>query len=321
LVAAIAVISLLTTLEAVARSQGAAPSLKDGPAAWSVQRQRARGKRNGRAPLVLVGSSRFQLGIEPDILANAIDRPVANLAISASLPFTVLEDLANDSEFEGWVLCDIGAFRKDEDDPTAAAASLPQSYVSYFHTRTSVSDLEIGAREFFQERFAFLQPPFSPHTRLMRLGVPTGFGQKITSNRFSPYDFAHSPDIESARLHWERTFREALVPVSDDQVLRFAEKLSAWAQRIQARGGNVIFLRMVSSYGVRVVEDAVSPRAQWDLFASHVAGIAIHYEDVPSLRNFQAMDGSHLDANDARVFSRELGRLLVERDAFRAVPR
>jgi hypothetical protein len=312
---------LLTTLEAFARSQGAEPSLKDGPPAWSVQRERARGEHGGSAPLALIGSSRFQLGIEPDVLASTIARPVANLAISASLPFAVLEDLAKDSEFKGWVLCDMGAFRKDEDDPTAAAASLPQSYVNYFHARTSVSDLEIGAREFFQERFAFLLPAFSPHTRLMRLGVPTGNGQKIVSNRFSPYDFAHSPDIEAARQHWERAFREALVPISDDQVLRFAERVSAWVKAVQARGGNVIFLRMVSSYGVRAVEDTVSPRAQWDLFASHVAGIAIHYEDVPSLRDFQAMDGAHLDANDARAFSAALGRVLVERGAFRAVPR
>ncbi|HEY0468137.1 MAG TPA: hypothetical protein VGC79_28255 [Polyangiaceae bacterium] len=321
MVAAVTLVALLTTLEVLARSQGAEPSLKDGPPAWSVQRQRARGKRGGSAPLALIGSSRFQLGIEPDILANAIARPVANLAISASLPFAVLEDLANDNEFEGWVLCDVGAFRRDDDDPTSAAISLSQSYINYFHARTSVSDLEIGAREFFQERLAFLQPPFSPHTRLMRLGIPTGFGQKILSNRFSPYDFSRSPDIEAVRQHWERTFRESLVPVSDEQVLRFAEKISVWVRGIQARGGNVIFLRMVSSFGVRVVEDSVSPRAQWDLFASHVAGIAIHYEDVPSLRDFKAMDGSHLDAKDARVFSGALGRVLVERDAFRAVPR
>jgi len=313
--------AVLTALEVLARSQGAEPSLKDGPPGWSVQRERARGKTDGLAPLALIGSSRFQLGIEPDILAHAIARPVANLAISASLPFVVLEDLAKDSKFEGWVLCDVGAFRSDEDDPSSLAGSLPQNYVNYFHARTSVSDLEIQAREFFQNRLAFLLPPFSPHTRLMRLGVPTGAGPKILSNRFSPYDFAHAPDIEAIRQHWERTFREILIPVSDQQVLRFAEKVSAWVRAIQARGGNVIFLRMVSSYGVRVVEDAVSPRAQWDLFASHVAGIAIHYEDVPALRGFEAMDGSHLDANDARAFSGALGRALVERDAFRAVRR
>jgi hypothetical protein len=112
-----------------------------------------------------------------------------------------------------------------------------------------------------------------------------------------------------------------LVPISDEEVLQFAEKVSACVRRIQARGGNVIFLRMVSSYGVRVVEDSISPRSQWDLFASHVAGITIHYEDEPSLRDFKAMDGSHLDANDARAFSAALGRVLVERGVFRSVPR
>jgi hypothetical protein len=133
LVAAVTVIALLTTLEVLARSQGAEPSLKDGPPAWSVQRQQARGKRGESAPLALIGSSRFQLGIEPDILASVIARPVANLAIPASLPFPVLEDLANDSEFEGWVLCDVGAFRQDQDNSTSASSSLSQSYVDYFH--------------------------------------------------------------------------------------------------------------------------------------------------------------------------------------------
>jgi hypothetical protein len=313
-------IAFLATLELFARSQGAEPSLKDGPPAWSLQRERARGKRAGRAPLALIGSSRFQLGIEPDILASALARPVENLAISASLPFPVLEDLAKDGEFVGWVLCDMGAFRREADDPSSAGSSLSQSYVNYFHARTSVSDIEFGARQFFQEHLAFLQPPFSPHTRLMRLGVPTGFGQKILSNRFAPADFAHSPDIEAVRQHWARTFRAELTPMSDDQVLAFAQKVSVWVKGIQARGGNVIFLRMVSSYGVRGAEDTLSPRAQWDLFASHVAGIAIHYEDVPSLRDFKAMDGSHLDVKDARAFSRALGRVLVERDVFPAVP-
>src|SRR5262245_5037782 len=93
-------------VEACARARGCRPSVKDGPALWSAYRQRVRTPAGPQAPLVLIGSSRFLLGIDPAVLSRSVGRPVINLAIDGSQPFRVLEDLAADPEFHGVVLCE-----------------------------------------------------------------------------------------------------------------------------------------------------------------------------------------------------------------------
>ena len=322
-VAIILIAATLMVVEIAGRKHGFKPSVKDGPELWSAYRQRARTPPGQRAPLVLIGSSRFMLGIDPSVLADVISRPVLNLAIDGSLPFPILEDLASDEAFHGWVLCEMGGSIGNEELVEPAGDGKPMAYLKYFHSRTWISDAEALLRQRVQDNLVFLLPDLSPREivdNLLSGHLETKPSYiRMVPGRFRPADYS-GVDLEAHRRHWMEAFGVPAPRATGEQIIQFAATLSEQVRRIQNRGGNVIFMRMVSSGGVRAVEDRKSPRDDWNLFASQVVGIAFHYDDIPALRAFEAADGSHLDMSSVCGFSRALGDELVHRNSFRDRP-
>jgi hypothetical protein len=309
------VVGVLLIVEVLGRARGFAPSVKDGPEIWSAYRRRA----DHGAPLVLVGSSRFMLGIDPSALSQVIGRPVIDLAIDGSWPFPVLEDLAADQDFHGYVLCEMGGFIGNAEIVDPQGTTKPNLYLKYFHTRTWVSDEEALLRERVQDRLVFLVPELSLRQLLVNASgrsfsiVPPYV--RMLPGRFRPADYT-KVDLAAHRKHWEQAFTTTEPHATSAQVLSFADRLGDEARRIRQRGGDVIFMRMLSSGGLRAVEDRQSPRQDWDMFAARVGATALHFEDVPSLRTFVAADGSHLDERSVGAFSLALGQELERRGVF-----
>jgi hypothetical protein len=68
---------------------------------------------------------------------------------------------------------------------------------------------------------------------------------------------------------------------------------------------------MVSSGRMREAEERLFPRDRyWERWFPGSGFAALCFEDVPALAAYQTADGSHMHKDDARAFSRDLGRLL-----------
>jgi hypothetical protein len=62
------------------------------------------------------------------------------------------------------------------------------------------------------------------------------------------------------------------------------------------------------------LEESHFPKAlYWDAFAASGAATAIHFRDVPDLRDLECPDTSHLDMRDAPRFTKVLIRELNQR--------
>src|SRR5262249_10352840 len=72
--------------------------------------------------------------------------------------------------------------------------------------------------------------------------------------------------------------------------------IESLVQRIQSRGGRVIFISPPMSGEVWEVNKQVFPRKDfWDVFSVRTSAKTIHFKDYPSLANFVCPDGLHLD--------------------------
>ena len=311
-------------MEAAGRIRGFMPSVRDGAELWSAYRQRCRtGGPGGTSPVVTLGSSRFMLGIDPAVLSTTIGRPVISLAIDASSPIPVLRDLAMDEHFNGIVLCEIGAFLKKGTPQWQQWTEKPEQYLRYFASRTAMSDIEALLAATLQSHFVFLLPELNPRTLFAdvlsrQLDLRPAY-LRMRPDRYRPADYERV-DRPRQLKHWIDVFGDLGPPLTAEDLMSFVAETNGFVSRIQRRGGEVVFLRMVSSDGVRTVEDQHSPRWQWDLFAQKTEGIAIHYEDVPTLRFFRAAEGSHLDYRSVDAFSRALGGELIQRGAVKWDP-
>ncbi len=298
------------------RHRGFLPGVKDTPELWSLARAQASAG-DGRG-VVLLGSSRFQGGLVPEELSKALGGArVLQLSINGSSSLPLLEDLAGDEHFRGLVLCEVSPTLFFSVEPNEVRTR-PSQYVAGHRHRTFLADWETVLRVAFQERFALLLSAVQPQNVLRQLVLhqrlpPPPFSRTL-ANRQHLSDF-QGMDLEPLRRIWAQRYQDAHGEAPEPAELEaLLERVASHVARLRARGGDVVFVRMVSSGAVRRIEDERYPRAAyWDRLLQRTGGEGLSFEDVPALARFECPEDSHLDAHAAPEFTRLLGQELRRR--------
>jgi hypothetical protein len=303
---------LLVGAELGWRRRGFQPSVKDTPELWSRVRAQASAG-DGRA-VVLLGSSRFQGGLVPEELSKALGGArLLQLSINGSSSLPVLEDLAADEHFRGLVLCEVSPTLFFSVEPNEVRTR-PAAYLAAHQHRTFVADWETALRVPLQERLVVLLSAVHPKNVLHHLVVnrtlPAPPISRTLANRQQQSDF-QGMDVTPLRQLWEQRYQDKHGKTPEPEELEaLLERVSAQVERIRSRGGDVIFVRMVSSGVVRRIEDERYPRARyWDALIART-GKGLTFEDVPALARFKCPEDSHLDRHAAPEFTRLLGQEL-----------
>ena len=87
---------------------------------------------------------------------------------------------------------------------------------------------------------------------------------------------------------------------------RFADTVVA-VEKLRARGGKIVFVRLPVSGGLKQIEDQITPRAKiWKPLLQQTNVPGIYFEDYPELAGFDCPEWSHLSAGDSVEFSKRL---------------
>ena len=87
---------------------------------------------------------------------------------------------------------------------------------------------------------------------------------------------------------------------------RFRDTIAA-VEKIRARGGKIVFVRLPHSGGLKALEDRDRPRAHtWDPLLKRTSAPGIYYSDFPELAGFNCPEWSHLSAGDSVEFTKRL---------------
>jgi hypothetical protein len=298
------------------RRRGFQPGVKDTPELWSLARAQA-SEGDGRG-VVLLGSSRFQSGLVPEELSKVLGGAhTVQLSINGASSLPLLEDLAGDERFRGLVLCEVSPTLFFSVEPNEVRAR-PAQYVAGYRHRTFVADWETAMRLPFQERFVVLLSAVQPQSVLRHLVVnrslPAPPFSRTFANRQQWSDF-QGVELEPLRRMWAQRYQGAHGKAPEPAELEaLLERVSSQVARIRARGGEVVFVRMVSSGAVKRIEDERYPRAvYWDQLLQRTGAQGLSFEDVPALARFECPEDSHLDARATPEFTRLLGQELVRR--------
>ena len=90
------------------------------------------------------------------------------------------------------------------------------------------------------------------------------------------------------------------------QEARFVDTVKA-VEKLRARGGRIVFVRLPVSGELKSLEDRLSPRSQtWEPFLKRTGAKGIYFEDFPELSGFKCPEWSHLSAGDSVEFSKRL---------------
>lgn len=315
LIAAIIAAVIVAGFEYHWRALGYRPNIRDSAQLWSIQRDRVYA--GSRIPLVLLGASRIEFGIDMKELADLLPRykPVM-LAQNAHYPLAVLRDLANDDHFHGVVLCDI-----ESNGLNRLYFGHQQPLVDYYHTQWSPSwHIHRLLLTLWQKHAVVADPDLGIVAVLTRLiagqAPPAPDYFRFFADRSGDIDYRKT-NAAAARRHFDELVEKGSLPKALSKPDEWFDGLSTvygWVKKIQARGGKVIFYRSPISGVLPKAEAIMYPPAQyWDRFVATSPAPVLDAEKIPQLDAFQEPDDSHLDYRDKPAYTRALVGVLESR--------
>lgn len=304
LIGLLAAVLVLVCWEFWLRAQGAEPHLRVTKERWALARDRLEHDTSPNA-IALLGASRTRSGLSHTMLREDLGATaVHNLAIAGEGPYAAFADIAQNSDFRGLVILQLlppllapGFGRANQ-----------QPFVDFYHKgwgpfvklETLLSNAVERRTAFTYERYS-LQNIAEHFLKTGRL-FPGQHHVLMGDGRETSLDFSRVPDIGRHR-HQRAVFatsRYLSTPPPDAQewsvlVADLADNIAA----IQARGGRVLVIRLLSTGTVLDIEQQAFPRAQyWDYLAQHVPAPSLHFQDDPVLAALPSPDGSHVDMRD-----------------------
>ncbi len=290
------------------RHRGFVPSVVDDVNVWSIWRRRA--DEDGRV-VALAGSSRFLMGLNLQTLrARLPDRNIVQLSINGGSPLSVLQDLADDARFRGRVICEVLPHMTYTStrwsQPWGGGQNLPWS-----------QRVEAPLRVYLSTKTNLFLPDLS----LTNVGRQLAKYRRLPAPGFLSFDrdrqgrmnFAPIAPAELARMreYMRASYAAAGIPLLGAAFERRVAEIRSLAERIRERGGQVLFIRMISSTPVREVESARFPdAAYWDIFRRNVGFPCFDCAAEPALNRFTCVEGVHLDQSDAPAFTAALADAL-----------
>lgn len=270
--------------------------------------------------IAIIGSSRIQTGISAAQLRLRLPQyRVSQLGkYGGESPIGVLRALADDDGFKGIVICD---------------TLTPFLVRTAWDNQRELYECPAGLRLRFEAVVgAYCQDSLSFNSR--KTGVMDALRGLIENNRLPPpshvrmrkdrtlaIDFAAIEGLQRRNAIDEATYRRryrfAHHPTADDLREELSE-IDQFVGRIQARGGQVVFVRMPSSGGRLQIEEEYHPKVRyWDRFATMSRGVFIHAADLTNARGLTCPDNSHLDSDDALRFTDALVDDLFRREVIK----
>ena len=298
------------------RGQGYAPTVMDSFDLWSQHRARAV---KSAPPLrfALLGASRIQYGVSPSVFRDETHGMGLNvdpimLAVNGHYPLAALRDLSEDEQFVGVALIGIDSRGMDRKVWEMQARHVQQyrndwSPAREVHRRllTRVQAHAIAARPDFafvtlSKRYLDNQgPPYKEYVTFER-------------DRSGGTDYRKSDlkGIREARVADLRKYYPMYTPPTPDAWLAEMREVARWVEKINARGGKVVFYREPVSGEHIELDETYFPRAQyWDKLVAIMPATLIDFRDYPELV-IDTPDTSHIDMKDIDRHTRALVRVL-----------
>jgi hypothetical protein len=304
-------VAAVAVIERAWRRYGMVPTAGDSMDLWDYERSQVHPI--GRTPLFLVGGSRLLCDADLGVMWEQLPGYRINqLSVMGKTPIATVRDLAEDERVrDAVILVDV------------AEHALERSYwpdqepwVRHYHESKNLSaGFEAHARALFESYLVVANPV---------TGVQNLLDGKWPKRDYVTYgpDRSCSSDyslVDAAKARAARTTRVRQVygqtkPPDPAAWLDQALAVEPFLHELTARNVRVAFFRPPTTGDHWLLDSQRYPRDRyWDRFRDSVSVPTIHFKDYPGLDQFDAPDGSHMDAHDLSLFTECLVDALVEK--------
>lgn len=303
------ILIMSVAMELGLRQIGYRPSIQDKPSLWATHRSKAQGLTS--KDVVLIGSSRFHLGIDPQTLSKALPNTpeVHQLAISAGAILPIFEDLSKDTSFKGTVILEYHPVRLGAKKP--AAERTAKDYLHSWQHGSAYDPVESTLRAWLQHRLVVLHNQLNfknlGRTLVKKRKLPDPPVRLQQPDRRILYN-ANVKDLSHLDKKWAEEVGQQ-TKYSQEELNARIERMAKAAKRIRDRGGKVIVFRINASGHFLKAEKQHMPRQDYyERARKAVGGKWIHFEDDPILKQITCPDGSHVMGDDVIKLTKALAK-------------
>ncbi|KGJ90490.1 hypothetical protein [Thalassotalea sp. ND16A] len=309
---------LLTGWEGYWRSQGVQADYINSNSLWAIERRKV-----SKESVIFTGSSRMLFNLQTDIWHQQTGIKPIQLALEGTTPLSVLEDLADDDNFQGTVFVGVapGLFFSGFEYRAKALKTYRQEAPSQWLGQQLAMLIE--------PHLSFLAPDFALFTIMKRQPWPEREG---ISNNLDVRKLMVMAEDRNTQM-WDKVVKDeeyrklaikiwmqGFQPIAElpaekqEKALENRNKQIERAvtvnKKMQAKGATLIFVRMPSQGFYTMEEGMYNPKADtWDVLLRKTGAPGIHFQDYPDLSKYTLPENSHLAAQDARSFTKDFVRI------------
>jgi hypothetical protein len=317
ILAVVLAVSFLAGLDIYYRHAGHRPCVVDDKKLWCLLRDQIYA--GNPKTVVLVGDSRIQLDFSTDYFRKHFpEYNVVQLAIDGhGNVLATLQDLADDRNFTGIVLCSLNmTFLMISEEQKA--------YVDYYHDEWTIDKkINRSIATFLQENAVIFNPNvgltnfINQRVRLNQLPPPLYVITRQDRSRMADYTLTDALQFRRARLQIEKQLIATAKLLPEQEFDARIDQMNQSVRKLKDRGCQVVFVQFPSTLESWQLDEENFPKHKyWDRFAAMTPALTLHFQDVPALQGFECPDTSHLDYRDAPRFTQGLLNELVSRGVF-----
>ena len=331
----------ITAWELFWRSNGREPNLDDNRDLWAKQRSKLETPNN---QVVFIGSSRILFDIQRPVWKEQTNTDAVMLGIQGGSPLPILKHLVESTNYRGLIVVgvapDIFFWAKEG---KGFSWKRPQTLLDYYKNRTYAQRINHLLSIPFQKYLAFYRDgdeQWSDDVDLATLLRNSRTGERAGPLPPPFYNFENvhlDRNIEmSAKANNDTVLANSVIKawgldkwekeIEDDEeytkMLKDLEDKRTWvidyfskyAKEYLNQGGRIVLVRCPSTEKYRALEQRDYPREHfWDSLVLKTKLPEIHFEDYRQLTDLNLPELSHLSAQDANFFTKELIKIMIEK--------
>ena len=316
----------LTSWEFYWRSKGYNPNIDDNKDLWAIQR--AKVNKASKDNVLLLGSSRVLFDVQLNEWEQKTGIRPIQLASAGASPLPIFSDIVNNTGYNGTIVVGVTPpLFFSTTFPLADPWKRAQSRVDHFYDRTYAERLNHYISIPLQQNLVLMSTSEEEWTNNIDLktllsnlkignripeGIPPFYQfdditleRNVSMTKRTVIDTAFANTIKKVWYF----FGSTAPPPDKESTIKFFIKD---ANKFIAKGGNLILVRCPSTGGFRAGENMGVPKDQyWDDLLSKLNVKGYHFEDYKQLKNFECPEESHLSATDAKTFTSELVKIMM----------
>lgn len=282
--------------------------------------------------IVLLGSSRTGFNFDTHVWKDVQGIKPINLSADGKPPGPMLADIVENTNYSGTIVIGITPlmwFGSSDNQRWRDA----NKWVEHYHNQTYAQKLGHWVSKPLQRNLVMLtssELEFYNDLDLKSLVNRIEFTSERPANNFKLYNFSYIDEDRNINMFSSMVSNPSFAKKIQDVWNGFLPTLPEHEMvkdgmpdimqqyiptitKFKERGGKLIFIRHKAEPGWNTHSERMLPRAQtWDVFIEMVDCPGYHWEDYEFMSKYTLPDWSHMNAEDAKSYTRDLVNELLK---------